>query len=222
MRKIIFTIILSLVMASSALAADNTTEWKGLGVRFGIDVNCPSKWYIDNEAFKMFKPGGGFYLGAVYAIPLGYNFYFEPGAMLYYDTYRYDDLTISNNDGIPVQTSPTIKKFGARIPLVIGNRFTLTDKLGLTLATGPETSYSFVGKLDINKHLDWGTGWHPGSDLFSDYGQRRYDVAWKIGAGLTYNNYVFAIDAAFGIIDQYKGSPSFHDNRVSISLGYNF
>lgn len=217
MKRIFSLMILSVVAVASTFARTNT-DWSGFGLRLGLDVNCPTKWHANGSSVKYYKPGGGFYFGAVYNIPLSGSFYFEPGASMFYDTYRFDDLVLSSQ----VTTSPTVKKFGLRMPLVLGYRFELTDKISLMLSTGPEVSVGIIGKVDIDKHLDWGDGGVPGTNLFSDFGHRRHDIAWRIGAAIPVEEYYFGIDVALGMIDQRKGSPRFHENRVSFSIGYNF
>ncbi len=139
MKRIFSLMILSVVAVASTFARTNT-DWSGFGLRLGLDVNCPTKWHANGSSVKYYKPGGGFY--------------FEPGASMFYDTYRFDDLVLSSQ----VTTSPTVKKFGLRMPIVFGYRFELTDKISLMLSTGPEVSVGIIGKVDIDKHLDWGDG----------------------------------------------------------------
>lgn len=220
--KRILSLVMLFVVAATCVRAQSLSAWDGLGLRLGLDVNCPTRWHAGNRSYKMYKPGGGFYLGAVYNMQLSGNFYFEPGAFLFYDTYRCDDITIDSSSGYPVETSPTIKKFGVRLPMVLGYDIRLTDNIGLALSTGPEFSYSFIGKVGINHHLDWGDDRYSGSGLFSDFGHRRYDIAWKVGVGLPVDKYYFGIDVAFGMIDQRKGTPRYHENRVNFGIGYNF
>lgn len=221
--KRIFSLIILSVVAVVSTSARIDTDWGGLGLRLGLDVNCPTRWHANNKSVKPYKPGGGFYFGAVYNIPLSGSFYFEPGASIFYDTYRFDDLVMNTVDGASqVTTSPTVKKFGLRMPIMFGYRFGLTDKISLMLSTGPEVSVGIIGKVDIDNRLDWGAGGAPGTSLFSDFGHRRHDIAWRIGAAIPVEEYYFGIDVALGLIDQHKGSPRFHENRVSFSIGYNF
>lgn len=221
--KRLFSFVILCAVAVASTFARTDTDWSGLGLRLGLDVNCPTKWHSNGSSVKLYKPGGGFYFGAVYNIPLSGNFYFEPGAFMFYDTYRFHDLVLGTVDGSSeVTTSPTVKKFGLRMPLVFGYRFKLTDNISLMLSTGPEVNVGIIGKVDIDKRLDWGDGGAPGTGLFSDFGHRRHDIAWRIGAAIPVDEYYFGIDVALGMIDQRKGSARFHENRVSFSIGYNF
>lgn len=49
-----------------------------------FDVSIPGKWIAPSGSVKMFKPGSGVSVGADYMWLLGKNFFFEPGARLFY------------------------------------------------------------------------------------------------------------------------------------------
>lgn len=208
-------IMISIVAALSGVACcyggegESTTLW---GLRAAVDFNMPSKWHYDGGSFDMYSPGFGLTLGGVCNIYLGKGFYLEPGASLFYDSYSFKDLVISNAPEDQSYNDPGLYKLGIRIPVVAGYAFDISDKLAMCVYTGPEFSYSFAGKIKIhdNDELD---------ELFGNW-QRRADVAWKVGIGFPYKSFTMSVDAALGITDLLKTQMRAHDNRLSVSLTY--
>lgn len=208
-------IILSLLAGASVLGCyaeegESSTLW---GLRAAVDFNMPSKWHYDGGSFDMYSPGFGLTLGGVCNVYLGKGFYLEPGASLFYDTYSFKDLVISNYPGNQDANDPGLYKLGIRIPVVAGYAFDITDQLAMCVYTGPEFSYSFAGKLRIHDTDDIS------DELFGDW-QRRADVAWKIGIGFPYKSVTMSVDAAIGMTDLLKTQMRARDNRLSVSLTY--
>lgn len=219
MKRIIFLLIASLIILPSLRAQES--DFNGWGIRAALDVNMPSKWKTSNgDKIKMFSSGVGFTVGGVYNRPFAGNFYVEPGVSLFYDTYKFSDLTIGIDDnGTPQVIDPKVKKFGVRVPLTVGYRFFVGNDFNFTLYTGPEFSYAFTGKIGVDKEVSE-AGAIP-TDLF-DFGYRRADCAWKVGVGFPAGRWVVALEGAFGITDLHKNDVKFHENRLSLSVGYDF
>ena len=66
---------------------DNAGHW---GVRASLDVSNPGDWKSSIIKINMFESRLGASAGAYYHLPLVANLYFEPGASLFYDTYKMD------------------------------------------------------------------------------------------------------------------------------------
>ena len=83
----------------------------------------------------MFKAGSGVSIGADYMLLFGKNFFFEPGARLFIDNYRYDNITIGA--GTPENPSktydPPVRKIGMRIPLTLGYKFDIQERKFVSL-----------------------------------------------------------------------------------------
>ena len=210
------------IITPAAKAADN--EDRGTspmwGIRAAIDFNLPGKWRGDAGSVKMYGNGYGFTIGAVYNVFLGRGFYLEPGVSFFYDSYRYDDLVITNDSGEAIKNDPSLYKAGIRVPVLVGYAFDITDRFSMTVYTGPELSYAFAGKVNLGDAEEDAEG---ALDLFGSNGtQRRVDCAWRIGVGFPISNFLLSIDGAIGMTDLLRSSMSFRENRVSVGLTYYF
>lgn len=230
MKNIIISMALAAVAATTApmVAAAEYDYYEenypgvrtGWGLRASFDINCPGKWKSGDTSVKMFKNGVGLSAGAVYTVAFGPGLFFQPGISLFYDTYKYDDLVIGTENNSQ-SIDPAVKIFGVRIPAVFGYSFDLWNRASLAFYTGPELNVGIVGRVDIDDNAVWGE--NPPTNLYKEYNHNRIDCAWKVGAGLPMGNYYVGIEAAFGLCDMLKvDNVSFHENRVSVTLGYNF
>lgn len=219
MKKLLFAlaVLLTAVFPRQARAAQ-PVAW---GVRASFDINIPGKWNVADKSIKMFRPGCGATVGAVCSIPWTNGFYLEPGVSLYYDTYSYDDLIISDVSGSPVETDPGVHKFGVRVPIVLGYDFTIADSFRMTVFTGPEFNCGLVGKVKT-KHKDKLGPDFPDDIYSGKNAQHRFDFAWKIGVGFPVSNFQVGVDAEIGVSDLMPGDVSFRENRVNVYLTYYF
>lgn len=184
------------------------------------DVSIPGKWKLDDGSFKMFKAGSGISVGADYTMLFGRNFFFEPGARLYFDTYRYDNITINGfeNPYEPSKTlDPLVRKIGLRIPLMFGYKFDIFKKGSLYLSTGPEAELGFSARTKIDEEE---------AEIFEENMYKglmnRCDIAWDIRAAVIINRLRIDVTGAFGMLDMIKTDVKMHENRFSIGLGYIF
>lgn len=221
------TIILSilLILSAGAIKAqspildnpDNRPYW---GIRVAWDYSLPGKWNFDNgNSAKIYKPGSGFTLGAVYNLPVVANLYFEPGVTFYYNTYSYDDLILSEGDY--EETDPKIEKFGFRVPLNFGYRFDFFENGGFSVFTGPELCIGASSRVET-KHFDE-VGIDYNKNLYGKSGyMRRFNLAWSAGLAFHFASWQINVSAAFGLLDLHKKDAKFHENRLNVGLGYNF
>lgn len=222
MKKIALAALaaLTLIMPGRASAAevDNTEPMWGL--RLGYDMVIPGNWHVNGESVKMFRLGQGFTAGAVCNIYLGRQFFFEPGVSLFYDTYSYDDLRITNSNGEIVSSDPTVYKFGLRVPLNVGYGFNVTPQFPLTVYTGPELSYALAGDIRF-KHPELLTDEPGGLHLYGPNGfQRRFDLAWKIGVGFPVGSFLISLDGAIGLLNLNKPAITYREHRVAVGITY--
>lgn len=223
MKHLAFLILMLLSLGNSLSAQEQqaTSEFNGWGVRASLDVTLPGKWKTANgESISMFSNGAGFAAGVVYNLPFAGNFYFEPGLTLFYDTYKYKDLVVAGDpNGEPISTDPSVKKFGVRVPLMVGYRFYPSDNFSFSLYTGPELSYGLSGKVGIDSDEDFGPDF---STNIYKMGYRRLDCAWKVGVGFPFGRWLMALEGAIGITDLHKNDVKFRENRFSLTVGYDF
>ncbi len=215
-RKILSAILMTLVGTIFAFGQDNTVMW---GVKASIDAELPGRWHGDGGGVTMYRPGVGFTLGGVSNIYLGKNFYFEPSVAIAYSQYRYKDVVFSNSEGVIGETDPKIYKWSLQIPLVVGYSIDIWEKHALNFFTGPQIRYAFAGKIafrdkelaeDANEYVNL---WN---------GQRRFDLSWKVGVGVPFNNFFVSLEADLGITDLLKNDMSFRENRLGVGVTYYF
>lgn len=213
--SIIFCILIGSLYTNAQIIeqGEHNPIW---GVRAAFDVNLPGHVRIKTYNDKMFRAGTGGGIGAVCNIYLGHKFYLEPAVTLFYDTYSYNDLVITNDDGIVIEKDPSVYKAGFRIPVVVGYSFSISDRLSIAPFTGPELSYAFAGNIKIrNKEsLDL-----HGNLLFGEIGsQRRFDCGWKIGIAFFSGMWSFNIDASIGMTNLMKNGTTFRENRATVNV----
>lgn len=204
-----------------AVSAQETSDNLYWGVRAGVDITLPGNWHYgtDDDA-KMYSAKAGGSIGAFLNVPLPAGMFVEPGAGLYYDTYRYDNMHITDETGIPVESNPTIRKIGLRVPVVFGYRLGLSERCAVSVFSGPELNYSFGGKVSFNHDYEYESSV---TELFGKDGQRRCNVAWTAGASFEWDyNWVLSLVTSFGMNNLLHHDASYKENRVSLSLGYCF
>jgi len=221
MKRLILAAILACV-ALGALAQDEEDGFNGWGVRVGFDLNIPGKWNFDSgNSVEMFKSGVGFTAGMVYNLPIVSNLYFEPGLSFFYDTYAYKDFIIQGENGQPDEYDPSVRKFGFRMPLMFGYRFNIFNGFNFAVYTGPELSYALSGKIGV-KNQELLDEFFDNGLFGKNGGFRRFDCGWKVGIGFPIGRWFCGVEGYFGLLDLHKNSPKFHENRVSVSIGYDF
>lgn len=234
MKRILTAIIASAALAAATIPAsaqsevlnnpENRAFW---GIRASADLSLPGNYKNSTGvSFKMFRPGTGFSIGAIYNMPLVANLYFEPGVNFYYDIFRFDGLSTSAEPGdSPMEYDPPVHKAGFRIPLNIGYHFDIFSegRGNVSVFTGPEVSLGVSAKIkfkDKNFREECG-------DIYGnatiDAAENRFDLGWRVGAGLTVGRAYLSVAGSFGLLDLNK-SPhiTYRENRVYFTLGYNF
>ena len=184
------------------------------GVRAAFDVNLPGKVHSNIIDDQMFRNGTGGTVGAVCNIYLGHKFYIEPAVSLFYDTYSYKGLKITENNY--EENDPSVYKVGFRVPIVVGYSIGINNQISIAPFTGPEISYAFAGAIKIHDKDRLGDD---DFSLFGKFGnQRRLDCGWKIGVAFFSGMWSFNIDGTIGLSDLMKNGLKFHENRGSVSI----
>lgn len=224
MKKFVLSLALAASCAAGASAQDYLLDNPGNRAYFGIraagEVTCPGKFTANGHGTEVFKNGGGFEVGGIYNIPVVANFYVEPGLKLYYNTYGMKDEYFKGIDGGNAIDGFSIRKFGMRVPVMLGYHFDFTSDIKAYVFTGPELEVAFTGKGHVKAN-----GISESDDVFGDNGfMNRVDCLWGFGAGVSYRQYYFGVSGAVGMCNMLKDSDpvKFHENRVSFTLGYNF
>lgn len=213
-RQLLITAIISLICSMNVSAQESTQPmW---GIKAAGDLNLPGDWHTAGGSVDMHSHGFGATLGAVYNVYLGRNFYLEPGVSLFYDSYSYKGITITEGPDGFEHEAPSLYKVGLRIPIVAGYTITPGERFSMSVYTGPELSYAFAGDVRFRTPLLDDSDFN----LFGQGGmQRHVDCAWKIGIGFPMDAWFISFDASFGITDLLKiKGISFRENRCSLGL----
>lgn len=206
-------------MAAQSSIFNNPANKAYFGIRVGGDITCPGKISEDHVGLDVFKNGGGVEFGGIYNVPVVANFYIEPGLKLFYDTYSVKDDWLDMVGEGSVMTSNSIRKFGMRIPVMAGYHFDFTEDIKVSVFTGPELEIGFVAK----EHVKINNVESSESVYGDDGGMNRVNVLWGFGAGVSYRQMYFGVNGSVGMANMISDSDAkFHENRVTLSLGYNF
>lgn len=219
MKKVFISLIAALACFAGASAqnvVNNPDNHSYLGIRAGLDIACPGDVKSNGIGIDGYDNGAGFHVGAVYNLPVVANFYVEPGLSLYYNTYSINkDILEAAN-----MSSASIRKFGFRIPVMAGYHFDFTPDIRLHVFTGPEFEIGCTAKA----HFKSGGISESESVYGDDGGLKRFNCLWDFGVALSYQKFQIGFTGGIGMVNMIKDEPdvTFHENRVSISLGYNF
>ena len=195
------------------------------GIRLGGEITCPGdvnyKYRATEFGLDLWKNGGGVEFGVIYNQPLVCNLYIEPGLKFYYNAYS-ADLDALDEYGDYEIGSSYVGKFGLRIPINFGYHFDFTDNLSLAIFTGPELEFGLSAKEHTKAE-----GLKMSENLYGEDGiYNRVDVNWGIGVGLNINrSFYVGLSGDIGLLNMYKkndAGATFHENRVTLSIGYNF
>ncbi|MDE6100362.1 MAG: hypothetical protein K2G01_04900 [Paramuribaculum sp.] len=226
MKRFSFSLIfVALAFFLSRASGGGLSDKSFWGVRLSYELAAPGDVNLKN-GYKMdlYGNGSGFSAGAVYHIPVFYNFYFEPGAQFYYNTYSLnrtlvDDSLDDDAGSVVKSTGASARMWGVRIPVIGGYRFDLFPGFDISVFTGPEFNLG----LSAKNHVSVGS-FSASSSAYGDDGTlNRADIKWRFGVGVTFCSHVYgAVSGAIGMCDMSRGRSTMHSNLFDITLGYNF
>ena len=224
MKKLILLLTILFTLSTGARAQ---SRW---GIRVAYELACPSDVKLtDVMKADAYRNGSGLSFGAVYHMPVFFNFYFEPGVNLYYNTYSVNKQMVNDMidtdpafDGLQIDGA-SVRMWGLRVPILGGYKFNLLPGLGVSVFTGPE----FDLGLSAKTHVEVGK-FGASENAYGDKGAfNRTDIKWNFGVGVHLGSHIFgAVSGAVGICDQARddraGDYKMRSNRFDITVGYNF
>lgn len=203
MKKIFILTIFTIAFALSAMAQSRIS----FGARAGLNVD--HQLYTLNGITTLPDNQLGFHAGAVCAIRMFADLYFEPGLMFATkgSSTTYTGTGTSHN-----------RLYYLEMPLLLSYFFTvIPDVLGLTLNIGPYGALGLFGNdVDYN-----GTK----SAAFSKSELKRFDAGLRFGGGLEFHRMYLGLNYDMGLRDiAQKGNAlgKVVNRSVMISMGYNF
>lgn len=226
--------IIALALAAGIVASasaqtniyNNPNNHKYLGLRLSYELACPGDVNLgDGYKVDAYGNSSGFSAGVVYHLPVMYNFYFEPGAMLAYNTYSINKGVVGEflPDGLAtIAKDASVRMWKLRLPLQCGYHFDIMPDLSVSVFTGPEIIVGLKGKNHVS--VDNDSDYAVSSGCYGGDGQlNRFDLGWRFGAqGTYYEHYTLSFSGVVGLCDQMRKSPKMHTNVFDITLGYNF
>lgn len=223
MKRIFFSLLIGLIaLAGYAQNSEEDvlpSDRNHMTVSVSYDVSIPGKWKTAAGSVKMFKPGGGVSVGLDYMWIFDNNVFFEPGARLFFDSYKYDNVTIGT--GSPTEAprtyDPSVWKSGLHLPLTAGYKFDVFQRGSLFFSTGPEPIFGFTAKTKV----DDDKAEYFEQDMYKTV-MRRFDIAWDVRAAIIIDRFRIDLTCAFGMLNVMKNDLSMHEHRFSVGLGYVF
>lgn len=235
MNKICLIAVIAALTAGGASAQtviNNPANTGYFGIRASGEITCPGEVKVGDNGAKTFKNGGGFDIGVIYNVPVVANFTIEPGISFYYNATGIKgakDLNLPGNIGsdLDMMEHASMRKTGFRVPLMLGYHFDFAPDVSLNVFTGPELDVGLSNDMYLTTKEIAGRKFHTAPSNYGDNAilkMNRVDCNWKFGVGFNFlTNYYVGVSGAVGLCDMAKGDIlSFHENRVSFTLGYNF
>ncbi|MDE7153827.1 MAG: PorT family protein [Muribaculaceae bacterium] len=209
------TLLISSLMPVTTFADDFTStdsSRDAFGVRAGVEISSAA------GAPDYYSNGAGGSAGVVYTKYFYKDFYVEPGAYLFYDTFGQTVETALPTEQMPAVADGSIRNFGFRVPVNAGCRLALTDDMGLKFFTGPQMNVSLIARshFDDKDIPDEG-------NILGKKGFKRFDLQWNFGVGLDYNRWFVGVSASAGVTKVMNRTfEHFRRNYACISVGYTF
>ncbi len=204
--KIFYSVMAGLMLTVSAMAQSDVT----FGIRAGVNFqNLTGKDADGNNLENDLKTG--FNAGVNAEIPVGIDFYLQPGLLFSTKGAKYDFQGIETKRNISYLELPV--------------NFLYKPALGegrLLLGFGPYAAYALGGKIK-----------GPSADIDMEFGDevdetKAFDAGANLLAGYEFsNNLSFQLNAGLGLINMYNrpngdSETSLKNTGFGVSLGYRF
>ncbi len=217
-RLILFiAVIVGLLSASAASHAEGSGDKSHLGLRVSFDLSTSTTYT------SVIHWGPGASAGVCYYAPFGRMTYFNAGVLLNYATMKVDgsfkNKPLSRYNG-------HISTMGLRLPIDIGLKFYQTEKVKLSVYTGPTLFFNFSvkGKYDLIR----GGGDLKIDDKISNPGMV---IGWGLGLAADISrNWHVHFEGTYGLshfgeseeLREIGNHSMFKRSDLSIGIGYNF
>lgn len=199
---------------------DNSSDDESyFGIRVGEGLVFPGKVTVGDVGLNVFNSGIGVEIGGVYHHSIATDFYVEPGLKFVYNAYSLKDDYVKALQDDMIFNSISLKKFGIAVPVMAGYSFELSDEVLFSVFTGPELEIGLSAKEHIK-----GENIEMSGSVYGDNGDmRRVDFLWDIGVGISYQKFCFEVKGGIGLLNKLDAPDmKFRENRLALSVGYNF
>ena len=200
----------------------------------------PHEWYADNEYKRKF--------GMNFSVAFTRNFGKSP---VYWGmelgigkrgfkqklSAGYIEMTTSSNimqfkELATDQTSNLLAEYVQFIPVNIGYRYLINDKMALDAHAGVFTSYDYWGHYTTDALVYSHDDFNPDNNRLSSseayldtqdmYGYRKFDTGIVGGLGFWYGHFHVECGCQYGFVSVFKGDEGYHCNSWQAKLGYAF
>lgn len=219
-KKVLKIAVVLLAMLALSVSAQAQTEEDAahFGARVQFDLNTSTKYSY------MVHWGPGVSAGVAYYAPFGKATYFNVGVLFSYDTFDYNGDT--KNEYNRRHYDGTLSMIGMRLPLDFGYKFLQTNKVRLSVYTGPHFYFNFDMKADYTM-----TRSNSSEKVSKDYSTSGMEFGWGLGFAADINRRWHAqVEGTLGLSNMCKtedielGPKGAHLKRaeISVGIGYNF
>ena len=219
MKKIFLALLLVAAFGTAKAQdylLDNPDNNSYFGVRVGADVMS-----LKSPSPTAYGNNGGFFVGAIYNIPIFKNLYFEPGIYFFYNSAKIKAIwEFDPGTNLPTleRSSGKINDWGLRVPFNFGYHFDLTDRITVFPYTGPQLN------VNLANSVSFATNVVPGNNTLHC---NVFDLGWNFGVGVTYSRFLLTVGGTVGMTHYVKNPALFSGlyarrNLFTIALGYNF
>lgn len=213
--------VLSLTLHAQNPVFNNPNNHRHFGVRASFDLSVPSDFKEGPVSFNAFGTGAGFSFEGIYHIPLVANLYLEPGIGLYYNTYSINKELLESVNQMD-NMSGSMRKFGMRVPVLVGYHFDLTSDFRIFATYGFVFEEGFTAKSRITQKSS-SSSLSSSTSAYGDGGMPRFDLLTNLGAGIEYRHLHFGVSGNLGTLNLSGDSDvQFYENVVKFTVGYNF
>ena len=193
--------LMTLAVACFALTA--SAQEKGdfrFGVTAGMNVSNITDMEMDSRI--------GFHVGAKAEYNITDNLYGSAALLFSQKGCQFEE------DGEKLTANPGY----IELPIHIGYRFKMGDKVSIFGETGPYFAYGICGKSKVE-----GPGLEEDVKFFDDDDVNKFDFGWGVKAGVEYAKFQISLGYEHGITEvfDYAGLDS-HNSNFMVSVAYMF
>lgn len=223
--KKFFGLVCAAMLAISSSAQVTWNVKAGAGLSWAPISVSGDKYRMDSKSHFVGK------LGVGVEVPVTQNFSVMPSLELAFKGAKYDGYSDEKAEDEADKTNIDLTYL--QIPVMAAYRFSLSDRLNMTLKAGPYFAYALSGKLKgdgESNNIFKNEVWKEGNEEYESKGNR-FDAGLIAGVDFEYHRFVVGIEYEYGltnfyeftsIIDDNKNKETIKNSAAYITVGYKF
>lgn len=219
MKRILFVAIILVSCACHSFASNDELPKGSKVVYFepvvGAEILMPGDMTTMGYGVTTFNTGGGWHFGCHYDLRVNKHIFISPGTIIYYNSFSMKDKLAQSVDKNVEHV--WYERWGLRIPVHFGYRWSILDDKGLSLFTGPELQVGIAG-YEMSKY----EGIKYKQSLYSDdIGFRRIGTNWIAGIKFDFSRITITASGGFGMVNLVRfKNISLKEYRINLGIGY--